>query len=211
MATSTKRLSTYRKNSSGQARVTIKGRDFLLGPFTSKASYVEYDRAIAEFLACARSPLETRPRRQDSRPKGRQALAVSSATVSLRALRLRVSTPESTPPRRSCMTRCAVRVPMCPVLKKRYPKRPGCPSWQLPVRSASLHHITPGSGQIHRSEGAQAGLRSCPGRQLDNSNGGSDHCVAITAFTTRTDKPGHAEHRPNRELSWLRDNCGAAS
>ena len=36
---------------SGQAVVTIQGRDFYLGPWKSKASRVEYDRLIGEWLA----------------------------------------------------------------------------------------------------------------------------------------------------------------
>ena len=48
-------LPQYRKHSSGQARVTIDGRDHLLGPYGTKASKREYDRLIAEFLAGGRS------------------------------------------------------------------------------------------------------------------------------------------------------------
>ena len=41
----------YRKHKqSGQAIVTLSGRDFLLGPHGSKASRIEYDRRIAEWL-----------------------------------------------------------------------------------------------------------------------------------------------------------------
>ncbi|HET6163707.1 MAG TPA: hypothetical protein VFG37_08570, partial [Planctomycetota bacterium] len=39
---------------SGQARVRIEGRDFYLGPYKSKASRVEYDRLIGEWLASGR-------------------------------------------------------------------------------------------------------------------------------------------------------------
>jgi len=39
---------------SGQARVTIEGRDFWLGPWKSKASMLEYDRIITEWLANGR-------------------------------------------------------------------------------------------------------------------------------------------------------------
>lgn len=49
-------LPKYRKHSSGQARVTINGRDYLLGPWKSKTSIREYDRVIAEYLASGRSP-----------------------------------------------------------------------------------------------------------------------------------------------------------
>ena len=46
----------YRKHSSGNARVTINGRDYLLGPWNSRTSIREYDRIIAEYLASERSP-----------------------------------------------------------------------------------------------------------------------------------------------------------
>lgn len=48
-------IPAYRKHSSGSARVTINGRDYLLGPHGSKASKREYDRLIAEYLAGGRS------------------------------------------------------------------------------------------------------------------------------------------------------------
>jgi len=47
----------YRKHKqSGQAIVTLSGRDFLLGPHGTKASQLEYDRLIMEWLAAGRSP-----------------------------------------------------------------------------------------------------------------------------------------------------------
>ena len=51
----TNSLPKYRKHSSGNARVTINGRDYLLGPHGTKASKREYDRLIAEYLASGRS------------------------------------------------------------------------------------------------------------------------------------------------------------
>ena len=45
----------YRKHSSGQARVTINGRDYYLGPYGTKASKQKYDRIVAEYLASGRS------------------------------------------------------------------------------------------------------------------------------------------------------------
>jgi hypothetical protein len=51
----TNSLPKYRKHSSGSARVTINGRDYLLGPYGTKASNFEYDRIIAEYLASGRS------------------------------------------------------------------------------------------------------------------------------------------------------------
>lgn len=52
----TKSVPKYRKHSSGGSRVTINGRDYLLGPWNSKTSIREYDRIVAEFLASGRSP-----------------------------------------------------------------------------------------------------------------------------------------------------------
>ncbi len=45
------RIPSYRKHSSGQARVTINGKDHLLGPYGSPASKEAYGRLIAEFAA----------------------------------------------------------------------------------------------------------------------------------------------------------------
>jgi integrase len=45
------RLPSYRKHSSGQARTTIRGRDYLLGEYGSKASYAKYHRLLAEWQA----------------------------------------------------------------------------------------------------------------------------------------------------------------
>lgn len=49
-------LPKYRKHrASGQAVVTLNGRDFYLGPHGTKASRLEYDRLIAEWLANGRA------------------------------------------------------------------------------------------------------------------------------------------------------------
>ena len=46
----------YRKHcASGQSIVTINGRDHYLGPHNSKASKVEYDRLVTEWLSSGRS------------------------------------------------------------------------------------------------------------------------------------------------------------
>ena len=42
---------------SNQAVVTIAGHDHYLGPWRSKASRIEYDRIICEWLACGRSSI----------------------------------------------------------------------------------------------------------------------------------------------------------
>jgi integrase len=48
-------LPKYRKHrASGKAVVTFNGRDHYLGPYGTKASRVEYDRLISEFLATGR-------------------------------------------------------------------------------------------------------------------------------------------------------------
>ena len=45
----------YRKHrSSGQAVCTINGKDHYLGPYGTKASKIEYDRLIGEWLAAGR-------------------------------------------------------------------------------------------------------------------------------------------------------------
>ena len=45
----------YRRHkASGQAVVTIQGHDYYLGPWDSKASKIEYDRVICEWLAAGR-------------------------------------------------------------------------------------------------------------------------------------------------------------
>ena len=47
----------YRKHKqSGQAIVTLSGRDFLLGPHGTQTSKLEYDRLVMEWLASGRSP-----------------------------------------------------------------------------------------------------------------------------------------------------------
>jgi len=52
----TSSLPKYRKHrASGQAVVTINGRDHYLGPHTTRASHREYDRVIAEYLSSGRS------------------------------------------------------------------------------------------------------------------------------------------------------------
>ncbi len=46
---------SYRKHrASGQAVVSIEGRDFYLGPWNSKSSKAEYDRLVSEWLAAGR-------------------------------------------------------------------------------------------------------------------------------------------------------------
>ena len=48
----------YRQHKqSGQAIVTLNGRDFLLGHYGTKASGAKYDRLIAEWLDRGRQPI----------------------------------------------------------------------------------------------------------------------------------------------------------
>lgn len=50
-----KSLPKYRKHrASGQAIVTLSGQDFYLGPHNTKASKLEYDRLVSEWLAAGR-------------------------------------------------------------------------------------------------------------------------------------------------------------
>jgi integrase len=48
------RVPSYRRHSSGQARVTLNGRTYYLGPYGTKASRQAYDRLISEYLAGGR-------------------------------------------------------------------------------------------------------------------------------------------------------------
>ena len=60
MARLRERVPRYSKNgASGQAVVTLSGRDYYLGPHGTKTSHREYDRLIAEWLANGRRPLPT--------------------------------------------------------------------------------------------------------------------------------------------------------
>jgi hypothetical protein len=59
------RIPKYRRHTSGQARVTLNGKDQLLGPYGSPASREAYDRLIAEWLENQRRP--PRPA-EDARP-----------------------------------------------------------------------------------------------------------------------------------------------
>lgn len=48
-------LPKYRKHrASGQAVVTLNGKDFYLGPHGTRASKAEYDRLLGEWLAAGR-------------------------------------------------------------------------------------------------------------------------------------------------------------
>jgi hypothetical protein len=56
LSTLTPGLPSYRRHKpSGQAVVTLNGRDFYLGKWNTKASRAEYDRLIREWLAAGRS------------------------------------------------------------------------------------------------------------------------------------------------------------
>jgi len=56
LSDSTLRVPSYRRHKpSGQAVVTLSGRDFYLGKWNTKASRSEYDRLVQEWLAAGRS------------------------------------------------------------------------------------------------------------------------------------------------------------
>jgi integrase len=57
------RVPTYRRHSSGQARVTVNGKDHLLGPYNSPESKEAYRRLVAEWLA-----LHDRPAKEEGTP-----------------------------------------------------------------------------------------------------------------------------------------------
>ena len=46
---------SYRRHASGQARVTIAGHDYLLGPWNSKESKEKYNRLVGEYVSSGRS------------------------------------------------------------------------------------------------------------------------------------------------------------
>ena len=59
----------YRKHrASGQAMVTINGKDHYLGPHGTKASKLEYDRLINQWIASSRNPLFGLPSEQCGEP-----------------------------------------------------------------------------------------------------------------------------------------------
>ena len=60
------RVPSYRHHKpSGQAVVTLDGRDFYLGPWNSTASKAEYDRLIGEWIANGRRLPESKRPRED--------------------------------------------------------------------------------------------------------------------------------------------------
>ena len=66
----------YRKHrASGQAIVTIEGRDFYLGPHATKASRTEYDRIVGEWLANNRRLPRTAQYRHHGQRTARRVLA----------------------------------------------------------------------------------------------------------------------------------------
>lgn len=49
------KVPSYRRHASGQARVTIAGKDYLLGPWNSKESKEKYNRLVGEYISSGRS------------------------------------------------------------------------------------------------------------------------------------------------------------
>src|SRR5262245_57568083 len=99
------RVPGYRKHSSGQARVTLDCKDFLLGPYNSPESKEEYRRLIAEWAErkgrFAPAPLQSRlffhlfPRNRSvgepTDPEGRQNAARRRDAATRRATSVRWS------------------------------------------------------------------------------------------------------------------------
>ena len=57
-----KSLPKYRRHkASGQAVVTLNGRDFYLGPWGTRASRLEYDKLVAEWMSADRQLPVTEP------------------------------------------------------------------------------------------------------------------------------------------------------
>src|SRR5262245_18417556 len=56
MSNRSPRVPKYRRHSSGQARVTIDGKDRILGPYGSPESQEPYRRIIAEWLETRQRP-----------------------------------------------------------------------------------------------------------------------------------------------------------
>ncbi len=50
MARPRKLIPNYRRHTTGQAVVTIDGKDFYLGPYGTAASKAAYDRIIGEWI-----------------------------------------------------------------------------------------------------------------------------------------------------------------
>ena len=64
-------LPKYRKHkATGQAVVTLNGRDFYLGPHGTAASKLEFDRLIGEWLAKGRSVRKSRAMLTEVRRRG---------------------------------------------------------------------------------------------------------------------------------------------
>jgi hypothetical protein len=66
------RVPKYRLHrATGQAVVSLSGKDYYLGLWKSKASRIEYDRLIAEWLAGGRQWAEKHYRKADGTPTGK--------------------------------------------------------------------------------------------------------------------------------------------
>ncbi len=120
----TKTLPAYRKHKqSGQAIVTLNGRDCLLGPHGTKVSRLEYDRLIGEWLQHGRQLQPDAPKasltvvelivayldfakgyyRKDDRPTGECAAIVCACATSRRSTDAsRLSSLAQSRCRRSC-------------------------------------------------------------------------------------------------------------
>ncbi len=50
------RIPSYRRQKSGQARVTLGGKDYYLGPYNSRESREAYQRLVGEYIASLGRP-----------------------------------------------------------------------------------------------------------------------------------------------------------
>jgi hypothetical protein len=74
---------SYRKHSSGQARVSINGRDYLLGTYGSKESQAKYNRLLGEWFASNQSKSFGVPVEQLITTEGRLTLMARLTAASL--------------------------------------------------------------------------------------------------------------------------------
>jgi hypothetical protein len=119
-----KSIPTYRKHrASGQAVVSLNGRDFYLGPHGTRASQLEYDRLIGEWLQQGRQIHPT--------PDGGEPTVVELMAAYLHYAQ-RYYRKDNRPTGENGAIRCALRV-----VKLLYGRKPCSGIWAN--RSASCH------------------------------------------------------------------------
>lgn len=96
MTWSIDRLPKYRKHrASGQALVTLGGRDHYLGPHGAKASRRGDERLIAESLASGRSPHSASPATKSPSSSWRQTHSATPASPAVRQRRTNITGPSA--------------------------------------------------------------------------------------------------------------------